>query len=253
MKGHSKMLKIILILLAIGLVGCLITWGVIAYLGRSQALTVRSIENPSGDLYLIHLKKPKNMTWGPGSYAKVTLPEAEESGQKSRWLTLASNSDENEILLLTHKGSSSFKKHLTSLSVGSKVKISWIESSLKIKDKQTPLVCFASDVGIAALRPLALKQAGKREIVLNHLDKGVNVFDEEMKGLANQESLFTYDRSASLSQSKASLEKAVKKYGNRGTYLAAGQPDDVKAMKAFLADQGITADRIKSETFRGLK
>ena len=247
MKGHSKMLKIILILLAIGLVGCLITWGVIAYLGRSQALTVRSIENPSGDLYLIHLKKPKNMTWEPGSYAKVTLPEAEESGQKSRWLTLASNSDENEILLLTHTGSSS------SLSVGSKVKISWIESSLKIKDKQTPLVCFASDVGIAALRPLALKQAGKREIVLNHLDKGVNVFDEEMKGLANQESLFTYDRSASLSQSKASLEKAVKKYGNRGTYLVAGQPDDVKAMKAFLADQGITADRIKSETFRGLK
>lgn len=80
MKGHSKMLKIILILLAIGLVGCLITWGVIAYLGRSQALTVRSIENPSGDLYLIHLKKPKNMTWEPGSYAKVTLPEAEESG-----------------------------------------------------------------------------------------------------------------------------------------------------------------------------
>ena len=168
-------------------------------------------------------------------------------------MTLASNSDENEILLLTHKGSSSFKKHLTSLSVGSKIKISWIESSLKIKDKQTPLVCFASDVGIAALRPLALKQAGKREIVLNHLDKGVNVFDEEMKGLANQESLFTYDRSASLSQSKASLEKAVKKYGNRGTYLVAGQPDDVKAMKAFLADQGITADRIKSETFRGLK
>ncbi len=252
MKGHSKMMKIILVLLAIGLIGCLITWGVIAYLGRSQTVAVRSIENPSSNLYLIHLKKPKNMTWEPGSYAKVTLPDVEENGQKSRWLTLASNPDENEILLLTHKSGSNFKKNLTSLSAGSRVKISWIESSLKIKDKHTPLVCFASDVGIAALRPLALKWVGKRKIVLNHLDKGVNVFDEEMKGLDNQEDQFSYNRSASLFQSKASLEKAVEKYGKEATYLVAGQPDDVKAMKAFLADQGITADRIKSETFRGL-
>ena len=36
----------------------LIAWGVIAYLGRGQTLSVKSIENPSGDLHVIRLAKP---------------------------------------------------------------------------------------------------------------------------------------------------------------------------------------------------
>ena len=58
MKRGKKMLIIIIsILVAI----CLISWGVITYLGRSQALSLKSIENFNGDLYLIHLTKPTNM------------------------------------------------------------------------------------------------------------------------------------------------------------------------------------------------
>lgn len=252
-KGPSKMLTIILSILAVGLLGCLITWGVISYLGRSQTLTVKSIENPSSDLYFIHLTKPKNMTWKAGSYAKITLPEVKESAQKSRRLTIASNPDDNEILILTHNSSSTFKKTLTSLPVGSKVEVGWLESTLKIQNDDSPLVCFASDVGIAAMRPIVKEWVGKRDLILNHLDKGVTVFDKELYRLDQQDSKLTYDSSASLSQSKESLKKAVDKYGNKATYLLAGQPDDVEAMKKFLADKGIDIKQLKTEKFNGLK
>ncbi len=40
-----------------------------AYLGRSQTLSIKSIENPSGDLYLIHHKTRVHQIWKAGAYA----------------------------------------------------------------------------------------------------------------------------------------------------------------------------------------
>ncbi|EGL47978.1 hypothetical protein HMPREF9966_1621 [Streptococcus anginosus SK52 = DSM 20563] len=202
MKGRSKMLTIIVSILAVGLFVCLIIWGTIVYFGGSQSLSVKRIENPSDDIHLIHLTKPKNMTWKAGSYAKIALPNVKESGQKNRWLTIASNPDENEILILTHNSGSLYKKTLTSLSAGSKVEMSWLYSNLSVKDGEEPLVCFASDVGIAATRPIIKKWAGKRSIVLSHLDKGVLVFDKELSQIAQKYSNLDYSKSANLSQSK---------------------------------------------------
>ncbi|MGT2925432.1 ferredoxin reductase [Streptococcus caviae] len=250
MKRGKKMLMISLLVIA---ALALMIWGVIAYLGRSQTLTVKSVENPKGDIHLIHLRKPKNMTWKAGSYAKLTLPDLEASGQKSRWLTIASNPDDNEILILTHNSGSLYKKSLTQLSKGDTVEISWLESSLKIQNDDSPLVCFASDVGIAAMRPIVKEWAGKRDLILNHLDKGVTVFDQELSQIAQKDDKLNYGRSTSLSQSKESLKKAVDKYGNKATYLLAGQPDDVEAMEKFLADKGIDRKRMKTEKFNGLK
>ena len=59
MKRGKKMF--IIILSTLGAL-CIITWGAIAYLGRSQTLSIKSIENPSGDLYLIHITKPSHQT-----------------------------------------------------------------------------------------------------------------------------------------------------------------------------------------------
>lgn len=253
MKGRSKMMTIIISILAVGLVGCLITWGVIAYLGRSQFLSVKSIENPGGDIYLIHLTKPDNVTWKAGTFAKFKLPDVKESEQKSRWLTISSGPEDNEILLLTHNSGSLYKKTLTSLTVGSKVEMSWLDSRLSVADDEGPIVCFASDVGIAAMRPVVKEWAAKRPIVLSHLDKGVTVFDKEMAELSNQKDTFTYETNDSLSQSQENLKKAADKYGNKAIYFLSGQPDDVKAMKKFLEGEGIDIKHIKVDGFRGLK
>lgn len=253
MKGRSKMLTIIVSILAVGLFVCLIIWGTIVYFGGSQSLSVKRIENPSDDIHLIHLTKPKNMTWKAGSYAKIALPNVKESGQKNRWLTIASNPDENEILILTHNSGSLYKKTLTSLSAGSKVEMSWLYSNLSVKDGEEPLVCFASDVGIAATRPIIKKWAGKRSIVLSHLDKGVLVFDKELSQIAQKYSNLDDSKSANLSQSKKRLKHAAEQYGNKAIYLLAGHPGDTEAMKKFLEDKGIDSKQIKLDSFRGLK
>ena len=238
----------------------LIAWGVIAYLGRGQTLSVTSIENPRGDLHVIRLAKPNNMTWKAGSYAKITLPSTASGGEKndhtgeqtSRWLSIASSPEDNEIIILTHNSGSPYKKALTSLPAGSQVKMSWLESSLSVTDDSELLVCFASDVGISAMRPIVRQWAGKRPIVLYHLDKGVTVFDKELSELANKTANVTYETNASLSLSQERFKKSIDTYGKKAQYLLAGQPDDVKAMKKFLQDNKMY-DNVKSSTFRGLK
>ena len=247
---------VIFILVATGL----ITWGVIAYLGRGQTLSVTSIENPRGDLHIIRLAKPDNMTWKAGSYAKITLPSATSSGAKndykgeqaSRWLSIASSPEDNEIVILTHNSGSPYKKALTSLPVGNQVEMSWLDSSLSVKDGNEPLVCFASDVGISAMRPIVRQWAGKRPIMLYHLDKGVKVFDKELSELANKTANMTYETSASLSQSQERFKQAIDRHGNKAQYLVAGQPNDMKTMKKLLRDNAMY-DNVKSSTFRGLK
>ncbi len=251
----------VIIVTAILAVIGLVTWGVIAYLGRSQTLSVTSIENPRGDLYIIRLVKPTNMTWNAGSYAKITLPSTASGGKKndytgdqtSRWLSIASNPEDNEIIILTHNSGSPYKEALTHLPAGSKVEMSWLGSSLLVADGDAPLVCFASDVGISAMRPIVRRWAGKRPIVLYHLDKGVAVFDKELSELANKTANVTYETNASLAQSQEHVAQAINMYGNKVRYLLAGQPDDVKAMKKLLTDKGIDSKNVQSSTFRGLK
>ena len=258
MKRGKKMF--IIILSTLGVLG-LITWGAIAYLGRSQTLSIKSIENPSGDLYLIHITKPSHQIWKAGAYAKFTLPDTSSTASKyetkgeqtSRWLTIASTPDEDEILILTHNSGSNFKNTLTHLPAGSEIELSWLDSSLTIKDTNKPLVCFASDVGISALRPLIKECAGKCPIVLNHFDKGVTIFDKEMKELAQKTSNFTYKTSNELSQSQVFLKRAIDEYGNQASYLITGQPDDVNEMKNFLKENGIDSKNIQVSSFRGLK
>ena len=247
---------VISILTVIGLA----TWGVIAYLGRGQTLSVKSIENPSGDLHVIRLAKPDTMTWKAGSNAKITLPSTASDGKKndytgdqtSRWLSIASSPEDNEIVIVTHNSGSPYKKALTSLPVGSKVEMSWLDSSLSVTDGNEPLVCFASDVGISAMRPIVRQWAGKRPIMLYHLDKGVKVFDKELSELANKTANMTYETNASLSQSQERFKQAIDRHGNKAQYLVAGQPDDVKTMKKLLGDNAMH-DNVKSSTFRGLK
>lgn len=244
------MLAIILIIMT---VLALMIWGGIIYLGRSQSLSVKSIEDPSGDIYLIHLTKPDDMTWKTGTFAKFELPNVKEIGGKSRWLTISSSSDDDEILILTHNSGSIYKKTLTNLPVGSKVEMSRHDSHFSVADDNEPIVCFASDVGIAAMRPIVKEWAGKCPIILNHLDKGVRVFDKEMAELSNQKDTFIYETSANLSQSQENLKKAADKYANKATYILSGQSNDIEAMKQFFVGKGIDIKKIKVDKFTGLK
>ena len=103
MKRGRKMLTIIFIIAAILVV---IMSGIFVFLGRSQTISVKSIDNVSDNLYVFRFEKPNNMSWKAGSYIKVTVPNIEDKKENSRWLTIASNPDENEIVLLTRNSGS---------------------------------------------------------------------------------------------------------------------------------------------------
>ena len=250
MKRGRKMLTIILIITTILVI---ILSGIFAFLGRSQTLSIKSIENVSDNLYVFRLEKPNNMTWKAGSYMKVTAPDIEDNKENNRWLTIASNPDENEIVFLTRNSGSKFKQKLINLQIGEKVNVSWLGKNLEVVGDQEPIVCFASDVGIAAIRPIVKEWSSKRSIILNHLDKGVKVFDKELTMLSNKEKDFTYETSESIEQSREILKKIVNKYGNRAVYLLSGKPDDVDTMKNFLESAGISKEKIKIDSFKGLK
>ena len=177
----------------------------------------------------------------------------DKNKQNSGWLTIASNPNENEIFILTHNSGSFYKKTLTNLQAGSKLEMSWLYSNLSVSDGKEPLVIFASDVGIAAIRPIIKEWAGKRDIIISHLDKGVLIFNEEIANLSKNETNLTYETTSSFSQSQDSLKNAAEKYGNKATYLLSGQPDDVEMMKRFLEEKGIDSKKIKVDAFKGLK
>lgn len=250
MKRGKKMITIIFIITAILIV---IMSGIFVFLGRSQTLSVKSIENVSDNLYLIRFEKPNNMSWKSGSYIKVTVPNIEDKKENNRWLTIASNPDENEIVLLTRNSGSKFKQKLTNLQIGENVNVSWLDKNLEIVEGQEPIVCFTSDVGITAIRPIVKEWSSKRPIILYHLDKGVMVFNKELKELSNNGKDFTYETIESMKQSQEKLKRVVDLYGNRAIYLLSGKPDDVDTMKNFLESAGINKEKIKIDSFKGLK
>ena len=250
MKRGRKMLTIIFIIAAILVV---IMSGIFVFLGRSQTISVKSIDNVSDSLYVFRFEKPHNMSWNAGSYIKVTVPNIEDKKENNRWLTIASNPDENEIVLLTRNSGSKFKQELTNLKIGEKVDISWLDKNLEIVDGQEPIVCFASDVGIAAIRPVVKEWSSKRSIVLNHLDKGVMIFNKELTELSNKGQDFTYETSENIEQSKEKLKKVADIHGNRAIYLLSGQPNDVESVKKLLESAGVSKEKIKIDSFKGLK
>lgn len=143
-RGKTMLITILAVIVSLSI----IAWGIIAYLGRGQTLSVLSIDKLEGDLSLIHLAKPDNMQWKAGAHAKISLPNSIDNhqtssevvtgasksqakdGESSRWLTIASSSNEDEILILTHNNGSPYKKNLTNLPAGSKVELSLVGLNL---------------------------------------------------------------------------------------------------------------------------
>ena len=74
-----------------------------------------------------------------------------------------------------------------------------------------------------------------------------------MKELSQKTSNFTYKTSDKFFQSQEFLKRAIDEYGNPGSYLITGQPDDVNEMKNFLKENGIDSKNIQISSFRGLK
>lgn len=223
---------------------------------KSHHLSVKSIES-DGDFYLLSLEKPEDLSWLPASYARFILPDSKPGRETERALTLASHPDEEGATLVFRAGekASAYKQALANLRVGQVVTMRYLYSQLKLSSLDGPHLFFASDVGIAAVRPLVLELL-KQEVaplVVYHLSRGCDVFDGELSQLAQASWQMTYQRVLEVVEAEEALEKLVTTHGNQASYYLVGLPAHVGTWTKYLRSQGIPNKQIKKEAFTGLK
>ena len=108
-----------------------------------------------------------------------------------RPLSVASIPSENEVLLGTRTGkeASEFKKTLINLKKGETLKMRGPFGIFKFQDESSPVVLFASGVGITPIRAMlkSLSKSNSRPVHLVYVANGYHLFDDELLELTPKE------------------------------------------------------------------
>lgn len=124
----------------------------------------------------------------PGEHSIFTLPNKKVEGRKYRLFSITSIPEEDFILLGTRTGKeiSSFKQALLTMSPNEKITLRGPFGWFKIQNETSPIVMFASDVGITPIRAL-LKQLEfniNRPIEVVYSSSGYYLFGDEVENIA---------------------------------------------------------------------
>lgn len=222
---------------------------------KTYSLNVTSIEKLDHDFYAVKFSKPQNLSWEAGAYARFLLPESDVPDQKERWLTIASLPDENCITVITWAGENSnvYKKQLVSMKMGTQVDMKGLSSFKDTKIDSSPLVCFASNVGIATIRPVVMEL--KNTTVPLHiffLNDGCHVFEREIEQLAAKNPQIQFEQVENMHNLLERANSLSQDYNNTAYYCLAGGTESVQSIERQLLVNGISAKQIKKEIFRGI-
>lgn len=218
---------------------------------------IESIENPYGDYYIIKIKNDANLTWIPGEHGIYTLPNRKIEGRKYRLFSVASIPEEGFLMIGTRTGKdiSGFKKALITMKPNEKISLRGPFGWLKIKDETSPIVLFASGVGVTPIRAL-LKQLEfntNRAIEVVYSSSGYYLFGDEIEQIAINNPMIQLHKLSSREETAAKLNGLANKYGNSAYYYNSGAPAVLKSVKKQYMDKGIKKNRIISDTFLGVK
>lgn len=191
---------------------------------------VESVENPYGDYYTIKLKIDAGLTWIP---------------------------EEGFILIGTRTGKeiSGFKQALLTMEPNEKVTMRGPFGWLKIQDETSPIVMFASGVGITPIRAL-LKQLEfntNRPVEIVYSSSGYYLFGDEIETITRNNPMIQSYKMASRKETTAKLDELADQYGNAAYYYNSGASAVLRSVKKQYIDKGIKKDRIISDTFIGVK
>lgn len=224
---------------------------------KQRELPIESIENPYGDYYIVKIKNDAGLTWVPGEHGIYTLPNKSIEGRKYRLFSVASIPEEGFLLIGTRTGKdiSSFKKNLVNMQPGEKITIRGPFGWMKVKDETSPIVMFASGVGITPFRAL-LKQLEfdtKRPIEVVYSSSGYYLFGEEIENITQNNSMIHLHKMTSREETTAKLDELAAEYGDAAYYFNSGSPSVLKSVKKRYREKGISKKRIVSDTFFGAK
>lgn len=222
---------------------------------KAYSLKVNTIEKLDNDFYAVKFSKPQNLSWEAGAYARFLLHKSDVPNQKERWLTIASLPEENCITVITRAGknASSYKKQLVSMKPDDQVDIKGLSSFKDSNIGSSPLVCFASNVGIAAIRPI-VKELKNTTVPLHFvfLNDGCHAFEREIEQLAGQNPQIQFEQALDMHNLLERANLLSHDYKNTAYYCLAEGTESAQSIEHQLLVNGISAKQIKKEIFKGI-
>lgn len=210
-----------------------------------------------GDYYhIIKLTKPEGYTFEAGQFAKFTLNEPVEGDKNFRMFSIASTPEEGFILIATKAlpdKVSPYKQALFALKEGDSLDIGKPLGHFTARDADSPMVLYASGIGVTPIRSLVKHLADKShqdmEIVYASYDN--YIFEEEFEEMAKDHPNIKFQRTIEIPETMNALHHEAEVYGNKAYYYISGAPFVVNAVREAYTKDGITEDHFIDDVFVG--
>jgi ferredoxin-NADP reductase len=205
----------------------------------------------------------------PGQYFFVTLldpPYEDEKGPRRHITVVTSPNDRGTLGLATRLRDSAFKRSLQELEVGDEVEVEPPKGKFMLpEDSSRPLVFIAGGIGITVFWSMLqyIEEEGlpyRVSLIYSCRNREETAFFEELRAYEQRNSNFrliltmTQDPGWDGESRKIDAEFLRDHLGedlNDYTFMVAGPPDMVEAMKEALAAVGVAEENLLAQNFSG--
>ncbi len=217
----------------------------------------KSINKIGTCYYVLKFEVPEGYTWEPGQFAKFTL-EGKDLGEDKnfRMFSIASTAEEGEIMIATKAladKTSNFKKALFELKEGEGINIGKPMGKFTLMDKATPIVLYASGIGITPIRSIlhSLTFDCKQAVHVVYASYDNYIFEDEIKLIAKEMPNVEFIKTVEIDETMNKLKDFGKKYMNDAYYYISGSPFVVDAVRKAYTEIGIDSSRYIDDVFVG--
>jgi ferredoxin-NADP reductase len=205
----------------------------------------------------------------PGQYFFVTLldpPYEDEKGPRRHITVVTSPNDRNTLGLATRLRDSAFKKSLQELEVGDEVEVEPPKGKFMLpEDTSRPLVFIAGGIGITVfwsmLQYIEEKSLPYRvTLIYSNRNREETAFFDELRAYEQRNPTLrliltmTQDPGWDGESRKIDAQFLRDHIGddfNEHTFMVAGPPDMVEAMKEALAEVGVAEENVLAQGYSG--
>lgn len=210
----------------------------------------------ASDSFSFIFEKPENLSFTPGQFLIYNIKNQNHDDRgEERYFTISSAPFENEIRLTTRffENSSSFKKDLLNLNLGTEIEFKGPEGDFFFDSRFENHLFISGGIGITPFRSILLDLQYRElepNIKLYYANKNAEVvFQDELEELSNRNFLIEYF----IGENKLTTEKIFEDYkviNNCAIYLSGPEPM-VEYFSKELLKLGIPEESIKRDYFPG--
>lgn len=207
-------------------------------------------------------KRPSGFEFTPGQYIELFV---EVDGKvKSRYFSIASDGETENIVIATRLTGSDFKETIKNFPVENTLEINGPMGEFTLHQDNAPVVFLVGGIGITPIRSMVLNEEEKgfsKKITLFYSNRQLKdaAFYDELKNIKSKRFTFvpTMTQQEDWQGETGYIdEEMLKKYIhdlNEPIYYIVGPPGFVKAMNELLAKLSISKKQIRYEEFIGYR